>query len=269
MKVGFCSLGCKVNAYETEYAINEFKKRGYEIVSFDDYADVYVVNTCSVTNASDQKSRKMLRSACNKNKNAVVVAMGCYAQVNSKVIEDIDGVSIIIGNKDKNKIVDLVEEYIKDNKKIENIYDLFHTSFEDMYLDKFENHTRAFVKIQDGCNNFCSYCIIPYTRGNVRSKKKENVISEIKALVKNGYKEVVLTGIHTGHYGQDLKEYDFSDTEQKIIAQIGHGYSNKEIAQKLGFSEGTIRNYLSVILDKLELRDRTQLAIWYLSRGNK
>lgn len=211
MKVGFCSLGCKVNAYETEYAINEFKKRGYEIVSFDDYADVYVVNTCSVTNASDQKSRKMLRSACNKNKNAVVVAMGCYAQVNSKVIEDIDGVSIIIGNKDKNKIVDLVEEYIKDNKKIENIYDLFHTSFEDMYLDKFENHTRAFVKIQDGCNNFCSYCIIPYTRGNVRSKKKENVISEIKALVKNGYKEVVLTGIHTGHYGQDLKEYDFSD----------------------------------------------------------
>ena len=137
MKVGFCSLGCKVNAYETEYAINEFKKRGYEIVSFDDYADVYVVNTCSVTNASDQKSRKMLRSACNKNKNAVVVAMGCYAQVNSKVIEDIDGVSIIIGNKDKNKIVDLVEEYIKDNKKIENIYDLFHTSFEDMYLDKF------------------------------------------------------------------------------------------------------------------------------------
>ena len=117
MKVGFCSLGCKVNAYETEYAINEFKKRGYEIVSFDDYADVYVVNTCSVTNARDQKSRKMLRSACNKNKNAVVVAMGCYAQVNSKVIEDIDGVSIIIGNKDKNKIVDLVEEYIKDNKK--------------------------------------------------------------------------------------------------------------------------------------------------------
>ena len=109
MKVGFCSLGCKVNAYETEYAINELKKRGYEIVSFDDYADVYVVNTCSVTNASDQKSRKMLRSACNKNKNAVVVAMGCYAQVNSKVIEDIDGVSIIIGNKDKNKIVDLVE----------------------------------------------------------------------------------------------------------------------------------------------------------------
>lgn len=211
MKVGFCSLGCKVNAYETEYAINEFKKRGYEIVSFDEFADIYIVNTCSVTNSSDQKSRKMIRSACNKNKNAIVVAMGCYAQVNSKVIEDIDGVSIIIGNKDKNKIVDLVEEYINNNKKIEKIYDLFHTSFEDMYLDKFENHTRAFVKIQDGCNNFCSYCIIPYTRGNVRSKKKENVISEIETLVQNGYKEVVLTGIHTGHYGQDLNEYDFSD----------------------------------------------------------
>ena len=216
MKVGFCSLGCKVNAYETEYAINEFKKRGYEIVSFDDYADVYVVNTCSVTNASDQKSRKMLRSACNKNKNAVVVAMGCYAQVNSKVIEDIDGVSIIIGNKDKNKIVDLVEEYIKDNKKIENIYDLFHTSFEDMYLDKFENHTRAFVKIQDGCNAFCSYCIIPYVRGRVRSRKPEDIVNEVKTLAATGVKEVVLTGIHISSYGTDLENISLIELIEAI-----------------------------------------------------
>ena len=211
MKVGFCSLGCKVNAYETEYAINEFKKRGYEIVSFDDYADVYVVNTCSVTNASDQKSRKMLRSACNKNKNAVVVAMGCYAQVNSKVIEDIDGVSIIIGNKDKNKIVDLVEEYIKTKKDIIKIENITSVPFEPMELDKFETRTRGFVKIQDGCNNYCSYCIIPYARGNIRSKSKEDVINEVNKLVDNGYKEVVLTGIHTGHYGKDKYEYNFSD----------------------------------------------------------
>lgn len=211
MKVAFYTLGCKVNAYETEFAINEFKNKGYEIVSFNEIADIYVINTCSVTNTSDQKSRKMIRSACLKNKNAIVVVMGCYTQVNSKVVSDIDGVSIIIGNKDKNKIASLVEEYIKENKKIERIYDLFNSDFEDMYLDKFENHTRAFVKIQDGCNNFCSYCIIPYTRGSIKSKKKEIVISEIKDLVKNGYKEVVLTGIHTGHYGADLKEYDFSD----------------------------------------------------------
>ena len=211
MKVGFCSLGCKVNAYETEYAINEFKKRGYEIVSFDDYADVYVVNTCSVTNASDQKSRKMLRSACNKNENAVVVAMGCYAQVNSKVIEDIDGVSIIIGNKDKNKIVDLVEEYIKTKKDIIKIENITSVPFEPMELDKFETRTRGFVKIQDGCNNYCSYCIIPYARGNIRSKSKEDVINEVNKLVDNGYKEVVLTGIHTGHYGKDKYEYGFSD----------------------------------------------------------
>lgn len=211
MKVGFYSLGCKVNAYETEYVINEFKKRGYEIVSFDDYADIYVVNTCSVTNASDVKSRKILRSACHKNKNAIVVAMGCSVQKNSKVIEDIDGVSIIIGNKDKNKVVDLVEEYMRNNEKINKVYDLFHTSFEDMYLDKFENHARAFVKIQDGCNNFCSFCIIPYVRGNVRSKKMDVVLDEVNSLVNNGYKEIVLTGIHTGHYGQDIKEYDFSD----------------------------------------------------------
>ena len=210
MKVGFYSLGCKVNAYETEFLINEFKKKGYEIVSFNDIADIYIINTCSVTNSADQKSRKIIRSAC-KNKNAIVVVMGCYSQVKSEEIKDIDGVSIIIGNKDKNKVVQLVENYLKDKEQFINIYNLDNCNFEDMYLDSFENHTRAFVKIQDGCNNYCSYCIIPYTRGNVRSMKKEYVIDEVKSLVKNGYKEIVLTGIHTGHYGQDLKEYDFSD----------------------------------------------------------
>lgn len=210
MKVAFYSLGCKVNSYETEYVINEFKKKGYKIVPFSSEADIYVINTCSVTNSSDQKSRKIIRSAC-KNKNAIVVVMGCYSQINPNIVSDIDGVSIVLGNKDKNKVVEYVEKYINDKESFQNIYNLQNSKFEDMFLDRFENHTRAFVKIQDGCNNYCSYCIIPYTRGNVRSKDKTIVINEVKALVKNNYKEIVLTGIHTGHYGQDLKEYDFSD----------------------------------------------------------
>lgn len=210
MKVAFYNLGCKVNAYETEYLINEFKKKKYEIADFNEKADIYVINTCSVTNSADQKSRKIIREAC-KNKGSIIVVMGCYSQVKSDVVKDIEGVSIIIGNKDKNKVVELVESYINSPEEFIDIQKLDNTTFEDMFIDKFENHTRAFVKIQDGCNNYCSYCIIPYTRGNVRSKKKEYVIEEVKALVKNGYKEVVLTGIHTGHYGQDLKEYDFSD----------------------------------------------------------
>ncbi len=211
MKVAFYTLGCKVNIYETEVIINLFKNRNYEVVPFECFSDIYVINTCSVTNTSDQKSRKIIRSAIKRNKNAIVVVMGCYSQVNPDEVSNIEGVSIVIGNKDKSKIVDLVENYIKENKKITRIFNLKNVKFENMVLDKFENHTRAFVKIQDGCNNYCSYCIIPYTRGNVRSKDKNIVLKEVNDLVNNGYKEVVLTGIHTGHYGQDLKEYDLSD----------------------------------------------------------
>ena len=210
MKVGFYTLGCKVNSYETEFLINEFKKRNYEIVDFNQEADIYIINTCSVTNTSDQKSRKIIRQAC-KNKDAIIVVMGCYSQLNSNVVKDIEGVSIVIGNTDKNRVVELVEDYINNKEEFIDIQNIENATFEDMYIDNFENHTRAFVKIQDGCNNYCSFCVIPYARGNVRSKKKEYVLDEVKALVKNGYKEVVLTGIHTGHYGQDLKEYDFSD----------------------------------------------------------
>ena len=200
MKVGFCSLGCKVNAYETEYAINEFKKRGYEIVSFDDYADVYVVNTCSVTNESDKKSRKMINRAKKNNSEAIIVVMGCYSQVSSDDIE----ADIILGNKDKSKIVEILNDFIRDRESKKIIYDLSSVEFEKMEISHFDNHTRAFVKIQDGCNAFCSYCIIPYTRGRVRSKNKEDVIEEVSRLVKDGYKEIVLTGIHTGRYGIDI-----------------------------------------------------------------
>ena len=216
MKVGFCTLGCKVNTYESEVLMNKFKNSGYEIVDFNDIADVYVINTCSVTNTSDQKSRKMIREASRKNNDSIICVMGCYSQINHEDIKSLGDIAIILGNNDKSKLLDYIDEYKKNKKQIIKIDDLNKVCFEDMRLDHFQKHTRAFVKIQDGCNNYCSYCIIPYTRGNVRSKKKEDVLDEINTLVKNGYKEVVLTGIHTGHYGQDLKDYDFSDLLREL-----------------------------------------------------
>lgn len=211
MKVAIYTLGCKVNLYESEVIINSFKKRGFEVVDFENEADVVIINTCTVTNTADKKSRNIIRQAVKKHKGAVIVVMGCYSQVRSADIKKIDGVDIIIGNTKKSKVVDLVIDYLNNKKSIVKIDDIMHTDFEAMELDIFETRTRAFVKIQDGCNNFCSYCIIPYSRGNIRSKEKEDVVSEVKCLVKNGYKEVVLTGIHTGHYGKDKYDYDFSD----------------------------------------------------------
>ena len=216
MKAAFYTLGCKVNSYETEVNIEIFKNHGYEIVHFDEKADVYVINTCSVTNTSDQKSRKIIREATKKNKDAIVVVMGCYSQVKYNEAKDIPGVSIVIGNNNKSEIIDLVEEYKKNKKQIVKITNLSDAIFENMNLDKYETHTRAFVKVQDGCNNYCSYCIIPYTRGNVRSKPLDKVIEEVTNLAKNGYKEVVLTGIHTGHYGLDLENTDFSDLLREL-----------------------------------------------------
>lgn len=212
MKVAVYTLGCKVNTYESEYVIKEFLKRGYTLTDFSDTtADVYLINTCTVTNTSDQKSRKMIRQARAKNKDAVVVAMGCFTQIRNNDNQIMDFVDVVIGNKDKSRIVDLTEEFIKNKRKITNIEDITEADFDDMEISYFNTRTRALVKIEDGCENFCSYCIIPYVRGRVRSKKPERVIEEAKRLVKNGYKEIVLTGIHTGHYGADLKDYDFSD----------------------------------------------------------
>ena len=216
MKVAFYTLGCKVNSYETEVNIELFKNKGYEIVPFEEKADVYVINTCSVTNTSDQKSRKIIREAVKRGKDAIVVVMGCYSQIKNMEAASIPGVSIVIGTNNKSKILDLIEEYKKDRKQIVKIFDLKNIKFEDMNLDKYETHTRAFVKIQDGCNNYCTFCIIPYARGNVRSKEKDLVIKEISTLAENGYKEVVLTGIHTGHYGLDLKNTDFSDLLREL-----------------------------------------------------
>ena len=200
MKVGICSLGCKVNIYESELVTNILKNNNYTVVDFEDKADIYIINTCSVTNESDKKSRKMINRAKKNNPAAIIIVMGCYSQVNA---EDID-VDIVLGNKDKSKIVEIIEEYIKTKQKKKIIYDLTKVEFEKMEITNFDSHTRAFVKIQDRCNAFCSYCIIPYVRGRVRSKDPEDVIKEVTTLVEKGYKEIVLTGIHTGRYGTDI-----------------------------------------------------------------
>ena len=213
MKVRSISLGCKVNSYESEYVLSSFKENGYEIV-LDGEADVFIINTCSVTNQSDAKSRKVINRIARENPHAIIVVMGCFIEANKDY--DNPNVSIIIGNKDKNKVVSLVNEYIKDNKSKKLLYNDFDLKFEDMYITHMNSRTRAFVKIQDGCENFCSYCIIPYTRGKCRSKDKDKVLREIRELVQNGYKEVVLTGIHTGHYGSDINS-NLGDLLEEIV----------------------------------------------------
>ena len=214
MKVKGISLGCKVNTYEIEYVLSSFKKHGYEIVDNDEKADIYIINTCSVTNTSDAKSRKVINKVIRENEKACIVVMGCMIEANRDYIND--NVNIVIGNKDKNKVVELVEDYLKNKNNIRKLYQDFDSEFEDMFITDMPGRTRAFVKIQDGCENFCSYCIIPYTRGKCRSKKKDIVLNEINTLVSNGYKEVVLTGIHTGHYGED-GEISFSKLLNEIV----------------------------------------------------
>ena len=209
MKYYIINLGCKVNAYEAKVMSDLLENNGYLKGSIDD-ADIYIVNTCFVTNVAEHKSIQMIHKVIKKNHKLVIVC-GCLPQIKSEDVLNIDGVDIVLGNKDKTKIIDYINNY---KEKINKIYDLSNTTFENMQLNNFDK-TRAFVKIQDGCNNFCSYCIIPYTRGNIRSKKKEDVLTEIANLVKNGHKEVVLTGIHTGSY-QD-GDYDFACLLNDIV----------------------------------------------------
>ena len=214
MKVGLCNLGCKVNTYEMEYIASLFKERGYEIGDFNDFCDVYVVNTCTVTNNSDVKSRKMINHPKRINKNCCLVVCGCFIE-SAKDYKN-DDIDIILGNYNKSKVVDLVEDFFRNKEKINQRFNLNEVEFEDMNIKHFENRTRAFVKIQDGCENFCTYCIIPYVRGKCRSKKEDNVLSEITTLVNNGYNEIVLTGIHTGNYGVDINT-NFSSILEKIL----------------------------------------------------
>lgn len=207
LKVALHNLGCKVNAYETEAMQHLLEEAGYEIVPFTQKADVYVINTCSVTNMADRKSRQMLHKAKKNNPDSIVVAAGCYVQTSEKEVLNDLSVDIVIGNDRKHDLVRLLDEYSLDsvNDTVDDINDGKH-DFEELFIDQTKEHTRAFIKVQDGCNQFCSYCIIPYARGRVRSRRFENVIAEVERLAANGFKEVVLTGIHLSSYGVDFEE---------------------------------------------------------------
>ena len=210
-KAALHNLGCKVNAYETEAMEQQLKERGYEIVPFDEKADVYIINTCSVTNIADRKSRQMLHRAKKLNPESVVVAAGCYVQVASEELKKDARVDIVIGNSKKAERADLLDEYLGNVHEEEEaevfVTDLSHGSdYEALHLEQPSDHTRAFIKVQDGCNQFCSYCIIPYARGRVRSRSREDVVKEITGLVAQGYKEAVLTGIHLSSYGIEHME---------------------------------------------------------------
>ena len=217
-KAALHNLGCKVNAYETEAMQQLLEEAGYEIVPFQEKADVYVINTCSVTNIADRKSRQMLHRAKKMNPDAVVVAAGCYVQAAGEELKKDAAIDVIIGNNRKKDLVPLLDEYFA-GKHVEedSLIDIGKTrEYEALHINKIADHTRAFIKIQDGCNQFCSYCIIPYTRGRVRSRKPEEIMEEIKGLVDGGYREVVLTGIHLSSYGLDLDGITLLDLMVKI-----------------------------------------------------
>ena len=205
-KAALHNLGCKVNAYETEAMQQMLEDAGYEIVPFREGADVYVINTCSVTNVADKKSRQMLHRAKKMNPSAVVVAAGCYVQAAGEELKKDEAVDLVIGNNRKKDLVEVLERYFNEHEGTDDIIDIGKTSeYEKLHIRKIADHTRAFIKVQDGCNQFCSYCIIPYTRGRVRSRPMEDVVQEVEALAASGYKEIVLTGIHLSSYGADFK----------------------------------------------------------------
>ena len=207
-KAALHNLGCKVNSYETEAMQQLLEEAGYEIVPFTEYADVYVINTCSVTNMADRKSRQMLHKAKKQNPEAVIVGAGCYVQTKEAQALVDESIDIVIGNNKKAELINLLSEYEQTHKKCSNVVDINHEKqeYEEMFLTHTAEHTRAFIKVQDGCNQFCSYCIIPFARGRVRSRKLEDVISEVTKLAENGFKEVVLTGIHLSSYGVDTDD---------------------------------------------------------------
>ena len=204
-KAALHNLGCKVNAYETEAMQQLLEEAGYEIVPFQEKADVYVINTCSVTNIADRKSRQMLHKAKKMNPDAIVVATGCYAQADTEKLKEDTAVDLILGNNQKTQIVEALEEYEKEHAKQVQVIEINHTKeYEELSISSTAEHVRAYIKVQDGCNQFCTYCIIPFARGRVRSRKIEEVLSEVETLAAKGYKEVVLTGIHLSSYGVDF-----------------------------------------------------------------
>jgi len=248
MKAAFHNLGCKVNAYETQSMEQMLAAAGYEIVDFEkEPADVYIINTCSVTNMADRKSRQMLHRARKLNPNAIVIAAGCYVQASAEEVLKDQSVDIVVGNNKKIDIVAIIEEYLKDKSIRKNVIDIGRTdSYENLSIDTVCDHTRAYIKVQDGCNQFCTYCIIPYTRGRIRSRNQKEVLFEVERLAKKGYKEVVLTGIHLSSYGRDFNGgqenslielieavNDIEGIERIRLGSLEPGIVTKEFAKRL------------------------------------
>ncbi|MDO5539180.1 MAG: tRNA (N(6)-L-threonylcarbamoyladenosine(37)-C(2))-methylthiotransferase MtaB [Eubacteriales bacterium] len=243
-KVAFHNLGCKVNSYETEAMQQLLENGGYEIVSFDQCADVYIINTCTVTNIADRKSRQMLHRAKKQNPDAIVVAAGCYAQASAEELKEDASVDIIIGNNKKKDLIHILEMY--ENRQDFHMIDINHTKeYEGLFINKTAEHTRAYIKVQDGCNQFCSYCIIPYARGRVRSRDIQDVLREVRALAESGYKEVVLTGIHLSSYGTDKKDgngllklilavHEVEGIQRIRLGSLEPGIITEEFAHTLG-----------------------------------
>ena len=219
--VAFYTLGCKVNHYETEGIWNMFKEHGYERVDFDRISDVYVINTCTVTNTGDKKSRQIIRRAVRKNPDAIVCVTGCYAQTSPGEVLEIPGVDVVVGTQNRKKMIQLIEEHKKTRLPVNGVSNIMTSKvFEEMDVPEFTDRTRASLKIQEGCNNFCTFCIIPWSRGLLRSRKPENVIEQAQKLVDAGYKEIVLTGIHTAGYGEDMKDYHFANLLEDLEAKV-------------------------------------------------
>lgn len=207
MKVAFATLGCRVNQYESEAMTEKFLREGYEVVKFEEYADVYVINTCTVTNMGDKKSRQIIGRARRNNEDAIIAVVGCYSQVAPDEVAKIEGVDVVLGTRNKGEIVYWVNRAMDEKKKIVEVNDVLRNNvFEDLRIEEYQDRTRAFLKIQDGCNRFCSYCLIPYARGAVCSKEPSRVIQEVEELSKHGFKEIILSGIHIASYGSDLKD---------------------------------------------------------------
>ncbi|HHX80683.1 MAG TPA: MiaB/RimO family radical SAM methylthiotransferase, partial [Acholeplasmataceae bacterium] len=217
MKVSYCSLGCKVNEYEAVAIINQFLESGFNLVPFDEEADVYIINTCTVTANSDAKSRKMIRQATRRNPDAVVAVMGCFSQLHPDDVKKI-GADVVIGTSNRHRLFNLCLEALEKKDKHYYIDDMkTNRAYEEIKVNRYLNHTRGFIKIEDGCDNFCSYCEIPYARGRVRSRKADDIISEIEKLTAQGMKELVLSGINTGAYGKDLEGFGFVDLLAEIL----------------------------------------------------
>ncbi len=228
-KVALHNLGCKVNAYEVEAMQQLLEKAGYEIVPFTEGADVYLINTCTVTNIADRKSRQMLHKAKKMNPDAIVVAAGCYAQADTEKLKEDNAVDLILGNNQKTQIVEVLEEYEKEHSKQVQVIEINHTKeYEELSIEQTAEHVRAYIKVQDGCNQFCTYCIIPFARGRVRSRKIADVLREVETLASKGYKEVVLTGIHLSSYGMD-----FSKEERESLLSLIQAVSKVEGIQRI------------------------------------